>query len=79
MQVLGMAPIDAVGWCQVHDPSTIAYLLRPDLFDSKMLCVDVETAGVFTAGQAVSRFRWLALVFDLAVGVSVWTGDVLAG
>jgi inosine-uridine nucleoside N-ribohydrolase len=37
----------------VHDPCTIAYLARPDLFGTRALYVEVETEGRFTRGRTV--------------------------
>ena len=37
----------------LHDPCTIAWLLRPDLFTTKRCHVAIETAGEFTAGMTV--------------------------
>jgi inosine-uridine nucleoside N-ribohydrolase len=37
----------------VHDPCTVAYLARPDLFTTRDLYVEVETAGTFTLGRTV--------------------------
>jgi purine nucleosidase len=37
----------------LHDPCVIAYLLRPDLFQGRMVNVAVETASPLTAGMTV--------------------------
>jgi purine nucleosidase len=37
----------------LHDPCTIAYLLKPDLFSLKEVNVEVETEGDFTRGATV--------------------------
>ena len=37
----------------VHDPCTIAYLARPELFGTEQLYVEVETEGRFTLGRTV--------------------------
>lgn len=41
----------------VHDLLVMAYALRPDLFETKRLAVDIETAGSLTAGMTVADFR----------------------
>lgn len=41
----------------VHDLLVMAYALRPDLFETKRLAVDVETDGSLTAGMTVADFR----------------------
>lgn len=38
----------------VHDPVTIAYLLRPDLFKSVETRVDVETQGLLCTGMSIA-------------------------
>ena len=40
----------------LHDPCTVAYLLRPDLFALKAVHVAVETAGQLTTGATVVDF-----------------------
>jgi purine nucleosidase len=40
----------------VHDVCAVAYVARPDLFSSRLARVDVETAGVLTAGMTVVDF-----------------------
>ncbi len=37
----------------LHDPCTIAYLIKPDLFSLKEVNVEVETGGKFTRGATV--------------------------
>ena len=37
----------------LHDPCTIAYLIKPDLFSLKEVNVEVETEGDFTRGATV--------------------------
>jgi purine nucleosidase len=37
----------------LHDPCTIAYLIKPDLFSLKEVNVEVETEGYFTRGATV--------------------------
>ncbi|MFD1329987.1 nucleoside hydrolase [Mycoplana ramosa] len=37
----------------LHDPTVIAYLLRPDLFDGRVCNVEIETASELTAGMTV--------------------------
>jgi purine nucleosidase len=37
----------------LHDPCTVAFLLKPDLFSLKEVNVDVETSGKFTRGATV--------------------------
>jgi pyrimidine-specific ribonucleoside hydrolase len=41
----------------LHDPCAVAWLLRPDLFESEMLHVDVETAGELTRGMTLADRR----------------------
>jgi len=43
--------------CALHDPCAVAWLLRPELFRSEMLHVDVETAGELTRGMTVADRR----------------------
>jgi purine nucleosidase len=38
----------------LHDPTVIAYLLRPELFKGRHVNVEVETRGDFTAGMTVA-------------------------
>ncbi|PSC68749.1 N-D-ribosylpurine ribohydrolase [Micractinium conductrix] len=37
----------------LHDPCAVAYVIAPELFKSKLLRVDVETASPFSTGQTV--------------------------
>ncbi len=37
----------------LHDPCVIAWLLRPALFESAALCVEIETADAERLGQTV--------------------------
>ena len=41
----------------VHDPCTIAFLLRPDLFSSRPCSILVETASPLTIGHTAVEFR----------------------
>lgn len=41
----------------VHDLVVMAYALRPDLFETKRLPVDIETEGSLTGGMTVADFR----------------------
>lgn len=38
----------------LHDPCTIAWLLRPDLFSGRQINVEIETEGRFTTGMSVA-------------------------
>ena len=38
----------------LHDPCTIAWLLRPDLFTGREINVEIETRGEFTLGMTVA-------------------------
>lgn len=38
----------------LHDPCTIAWLLRPDLFRGREINVEIETQGEFTTGMTVA-------------------------
>lgn len=38
----------------LHDPCTIAWLLRPDLFQGRHINVEIETQGEFTTGMTVA-------------------------
>ena len=38
----------------LHDPCTIAWLLRPDLFAGRLINVEIETRGEFTLGMTVA-------------------------
>lgn len=43
----------------VHDPCTIAYLLKPEIFETHNAYIDVETQGSLTAGETVVDFTGL--------------------
>lgn len=74
---------EVVGWdsAPLHDPCTIAWLLRPDLFETRPCRIEVETASELTRGHtavefrvdpATARHRWATAadgqgVFDLIV------------
>ncbi|MEO0989604.1 MAG: nucleoside hydrolase [Pseudomonadota bacterium] len=38
----------------LHDPCTIAYLIRPDLFQGRHINVEIELNGTFTTGMTVA-------------------------
>ncbi|MDO5606656.1 MAG: nucleoside hydrolase [Paracoccus sp. (in: a-proteobacteria)] len=38
----------------LHDPCTIAWLIRPDLFSGRRINVEIETEGRFTTGMTVA-------------------------
>nr|WP_010396726.1 nucleoside hydrolase [Paracoccus sp. TRP] len=38
----------------LHDPCTIAWLLKPDLFSGRFINVEIETQGEFTQGMTVA-------------------------
>lgn len=38
----------------LHDPCTIAWILRPDLFQGREINVEIETEGRFTSGMTVA-------------------------
>lgn len=38
----------------LHDPTVIAWLLRPDLFTGRRINVEIETQGKYTAGMTVA-------------------------
>ncbi|TRW98268.1 nucleoside hydrolase [Paracoccus sp. M683] len=40
----------------LHDPCTIAWLIRPDLFQGRRINVEIETAGTFTLGMTVADY-----------------------
>jgi purine nucleosidase len=42
--------------CPLHDPCTIAYLLRPELFEGKLCNVSVETGSELTMGHTAVDF-----------------------
>lgn len=41
----------------LHDPLTIAYILRPDLFETAHYRVDIETTSRLCAGQTIVDIR----------------------
>lgn len=43
----------------VHDPCTIAYLLKPEIFEAQLAYLDVEIQGQLTAGETVVDFAGL--------------------
>ena len=47
--------LDKFGWdgAPLHDPCTIAYLLKPDIFEGKQVNVSVVTQSPLTKGQTV--------------------------
>ncbi|TFW12226.1 nucleoside hydrolase [Brevundimonas intermedia] len=75
---------EVVGWdsAPLHDPCTIAWLIRPDLFETRPCRIEVETTSELTRGHtavefrvdpATARHRWATAadgqgVFDLIVG-----------
>ena len=40
----------------LHDPCTIAYLLKPELFEGKMCNVEIETGSALTRGHTAVDF-----------------------
>ncbi|MBU1174588.1 MAG: nucleoside hydrolase [Alphaproteobacteria bacterium] len=46
------------GWrgAPLHDPCTIAYLLRPELFDGRLINVSIEVESELTRGMSVADF-----------------------
>ncbi|MFN3878132.1 MAG: nucleoside hydrolase [Brevundimonas sp.] len=74
---------EIVGWdsAPLHDPCTIAWLIRPDLFETRPCRIEVETTSELTRGHtavefrvdpATARHRWVVAadgqgVFDLIV------------
>ncbi|MET3924632.1 nucleoside hydrolase [Devosia sp. 2618] len=46
------------GWtgAPLHDPTVIAYLLRPDLFEGRQCNVTIETASELTVGMTVTDY-----------------------
>ena len=75
---------EVVGWdsAPLHDPCTIAWLMRPDLFETRPCRIEVETTSELTRGHTAvefridpvtARHRWATAadgqgVFDLIVG-----------
>lgn len=43
--------------CYLHDPTAVACVLWPELFQRQAVRVDVETEGRFTRGMTVADFR----------------------
>ncbi|SFH52314.1 pyrimidine-specific ribonucleoside hydrolase [Tindallia magadiensis] len=41
----------------LHDPCAVAWLIKPDIFTTKHLHVDIETKGEFTTGATVVDYR----------------------
>lgn len=74
---------EVVGWdsAPLHDPCTIAWLLKPELFETRACRIEVETTSELTRGHtavefrvdpATARHRWAVsangqAVFDLIV------------
>ena len=50
---------EIVGWdaAPLHDPCTIAWLLRPDLFELRPCRIEVETGSELTRGHTAVEFR----------------------
>ena len=50
--------LNKYGWAgaPLHDPTVIAYLLQPDLFDGRHCNVTIETAGELTVGMTVADY-----------------------
>jgi purine nucleosidase len=50
---------EIVGWdaAPLHDPCTVAWLLKPGLFETKPCRIDVETASDLTRGHTAVEFR----------------------
>ena len=50
---------EVVGWdsAPLHDPCTIAWLLRPDLFETRPCRIEVETTSELTRGHTAVEFR----------------------
>ncbi|WP_299839423.1 nucleoside hydrolase [uncultured Paracoccus sp.] len=40
----------------LHDPCTVAWLLRPDLFEGRQINVEIELKGEFTLGMTVADY-----------------------
>lgn len=55
----GLKAVDE-GGVQFNDVLCAAYAIRPDLFTTRNLCVEIETQGSFTTGATVADFegRW---------------------
>lgn len=41
----------------LHDPCAVAVLLRPDLFETQELCVEIETRGEYCRGMTIGHDR----------------------
>jgi purine nucleosidase len=65
----------------LHDPTAVAFVLRPDLFGVETLFADVEVEGPLTAGQLVVDARDVAETerkgFPTRVTVEVDAGSIL--
>ena len=50
---------EIVGWeaAPLHDPCPIAWLIQPDLFDTKPCRIEVETGSDLTRGHTAVEFR----------------------
>lgn len=50
---------EIVGWeaAPLHDPCTVAWLMRPDLFELKLCRIAVETTSELTRGHTAVEFR----------------------
>jgi len=50
--------INKYGWegAPLHDPTTIAYLLKPDLFMGRQINVEIETTSELTMGMTVADY-----------------------
>ena len=50
---------EIVGWdaAPLHDPRTVAWLLRPDLFELRPCRIEVETESELTRGHTAVEFR----------------------
>ena len=50
--------LEKYGWggAPLHDPTVMAYLLRPDLFEGRQCNVTIETASELTMGMTVTDF-----------------------
>jgi purine nucleosidase len=65
----------------LHDPTAVAFVLRPDLFGVETLFADVEVGGALTAGQLVVDARDLVEIerkgFQTRVAMEVDADSVL--
>jgi purine nucleosidase len=50
--------LEKYGWggAPLHDPTVMAYLLRPDLFEGRQCNVTIETASELTMGMTVTDY-----------------------